>query len=199
MRRVRVKASKSNKAAGGLRMAALIVTGALLLAGCGSSDPDPKSASQRTGKRTETSSALRPDMVAAVSSSKTPGNVELRFTIPERPQIGQRTEIELSLVPTVELERLVARFQVPEGLEVVSGSETSRVDRPPPGVEISHTLVVVPKADGIFNITAVVLTDSATESVSRTFSIPLIAGAGLPDAPAEAPRTTPAPAASRPK
>jgi hypothetical protein len=138
-------------------------------------------------------------MVAAVSSSKTPGNVELRFTIPERPQIGQRTQIELSLIPTVELERLVARFQVPDGLELVSGSETPRVDRPAPGAEISHTLVVVPKSDGIFNITAVVLTDSATESVSRTFSIPLIAGAGLPEAPPEAPPTNPAPAASRQK
>ena len=36
-----------------------------------------------------------------------------------------------------------------------------------------------PRRDGIYNVTAVVLSDSATESVARTYSIPLIAGAGL--------------------
>jgi len=171
-------------------MAALIMTGALMLAGCGSSDP--ATGAGKNSKR-GASAPVRPDMVAAVSSSKTPGNVELRFNIPERPVIGQRTEIQLSLTPNVELERLVARFQAPEGLELVAGAETARLDRPAPGVEISHTLTVIPKSDGIFNITAVVLTDTATDSLTRTFSIPVIAGAGLPEAPPAAP----APASSQ--
>jgi translocon-associated protein (TRAP) beta subunit len=191
MRPVRPKASNSNRASG-VRVAILIVSGVLMLAGCGSSESDGAKAGGKDPGKTSAGvpKTARPDMVAAVSSSKAPGNVELRFNIPERPLVGQRTEIQLSLVPTVELERLVARFQVPEGLELVSGAETPRIDRPPPGNEISHTLVVIPKADGIFNITAVVLTDTPTDSVSRAFSIPLIAGAGFPEAP---PPTSPPP------
>jgi hypothetical protein len=186
--------SKLNVMVGGAWTAALIVTSALVLAGCGSSEPDTASTTQKSAKPGAARNG-RPDMVAAVSSSKTPGNVELRFSIPQRPLIGQRADIQLSLTPSVELERLVARFQVPEGgLELVAGAETPRIDHPPPGVEISHTLTIVPKADGIFNITAVVLTDSATESVTRTFSIPVIAGAGFSEAPP--PAGTPPP--SRP-
>jgi hypothetical protein len=157
---------------------------ALTLPGCGSSEPETAAGGGKPGTQTKAPTA-RPDMVAAVSATRggAPGNVELRFNIPDRPTIGQPTTIQLSLTPAVELERLLARFQVPEGVELVSGAETPRFDRPTPGVEITHTLTVIPKADGIFNITAVVLADSPTDSVARTFSIPLIAGAGLPEAP----------------
>src|SRR5262245_34527098 len=183
MRRNRPNGSKYKSVAGGL--VALIVIGALGLAGCGSSEPESAASSRKSAGKVATAPRTgQPDMVTAVSRSKTPGNRELRFNIPQRPRIGEPAEIQLVLTPAVELERLVARFQVPEGLELVSGAEMPRVDRPTPGVDISHTLTVVPKSDGIFNITAVVLTDSPTESVSRTFSIPLIAGAGLPEAPA---------------
>lgn len=182
MRRVTRSASRFTIASGVARVMALIVTGTLMLGGCGSSDPDP--AATGGGKPgPKTARTQQPDMVAAVSSSKFPGNVELRFNIPQRPVIGQPTEILLSLIPSVELERLVARFQASEGLQVVSGAEMALVERPTPGVEITHKLTVVPKADGIFNITALVLTDSPTESVSRTFSIPLIAGSGFPEPP----------------
>lgn len=163
---------------------------ALLVGGCGSSEPEAGSANNpkaNTGARPP-----RADTVAAVSSSKAPAAVDLRFVIPEAPVVGQPLAIQLTLIPTVELERLVARFQVPEGLELVSGAETGRLDKPAPGAEISHTLTVRPKADGIYNITAVVVTDSATESVARTFSIPLIAGAGFPELPPAA-NASPAP------
>jgi hypothetical protein len=125
-------------------------------------------------------------MVAAVSNSKSRSTVDVRFAIPERPVVGQPVEIQLSLTPSVELERLVARFQVPEGVQLVSGEETGHHDQPALGAEISHTLTVVPKADGIYNITAVVLTDSDKESIARVYSIPLIAGAGLAELPATA-------------
>ena len=179
----------------GARLAAMamVAMAAVVLGGCGSSGSDSgtggASASTKTG--TKGPKATRPDMVAAVSSSKSPGAVEVRFTIPERPIVGQPLDIQLSLTPSIELERLVAHFQVPEGLQLVSGAETAHYDRPALGTEISHTVTVVPKADGIYNITAVVLTDSDKESIARMFSIPLIAGAGLADLPPTANGTTP--------
>src|SRR5262245_14060815 len=118
MRRIRPKASKSNEVVDGSRVAAWIAASVLLLAGCGSSESEPGAAGKPSAKAAAAAKNLRPDMVSAVSSSKTPGNVELRFNIPDRPAIGQRMEIQLSLIPTVEIERLVARFQVPDGLEL---------------------------------------------------------------------------------
>ena len=44
---------------------------------------------------------------------------------------------------------------------------------------VRHTLRILPKRDGIFVVSAVVSVDTASESLSRTFSIPLIAGQGL--------------------
>ena len=171
---------------------AIVAIAVVALGGCGFSGSDSgtgASASTPKGARAAHQIA-RPDMVAAVSSNKSPGAVEVRFTIPERPIVGQPLDIQLSLTPSIELERLVARFQVPEGVQLVSGAETGH-DRPAIGTEISHTLTVVPKADGIYNITAVVLTDSDKASIARTFSIPLIAGAGLADLPPTANDTTP--------
>jgi hypothetical protein len=175
MPRVRLDFGKARITAIAVGMAA-----GLALIGCGSSDSE-EGGGGATKKITRTPSVARPDMVAAVSSSKLPGAVALRFAIPQRPVVGQRVEIQLSLTPSVPLERLVAHFQAPEGLELVSGAETRLVGRPTLGDEISHTLTVIPRSDGIFNITAVVLTDSATESLARTFSIPVIAGAGVPE------------------
>lgn len=181
MRRITRNASRL-RVVPGRTAVTLAVAAALLLSGCGSSESE-QAAGGKPKAATNAAVTARPDMVAAVSSTKTPSIVELRFNIPERPTIGQPAQIQFSLTPSVDLERLVARFQVPEGLELVSGAETARMDHPTPGAEITHTLTVIPKTDGIFNITAVVLTDTSTESVARTFSIPLIAGSGLSEAP----------------
>jgi hypothetical protein len=46
---------------------------------------------------------------------------------------------------------------------------------------------ILPKRDGIFALTAVVSFTSANLDSSRTFSIPVIAGEGLPDQVAKGP------------
>jgi hypothetical protein len=40
-------------------------------------------------------------------------------------------------------------------------------------------VTIVPQHNGIFYVTAVVLTDSSDDTFARTFSIPVIAGEGL--------------------
>lgn len=122
-------------------------------------------------------------MVAAVSTGKEAGLVSMRFALAKRPKVGEPVDVEISLVPSTPLERLFARFQAAEGLQIVSGGQTEQLENAPAGVPIGHKVTVQANADGIFYITAVVLADSAKESVSRTFSIPLIAGEGIPAAP----------------
>jgi hypothetical protein len=167
---------------GTARWAAFVLAAALGLAACGSSDPDPNATTPTSGKH-KTRPAGAPDMVAAVSASKTPGPVEVKFALAARPEVGQPVDIRIVLTPKVELERLYARFQPSEGLELVKGGEIRQIEHPAVGTDIEHTVTLTPKADGIFNLTATVISDSSTESVSPVYSIPIIAGEGLPELP----------------
>jgi hypothetical protein len=158
---------------------------ALILAGC-DSQPDP-TASTSTAKavRKAPSNGGDVDMVAAFSATRgQPGLVDLKFKLEKRPVAGEPVDIDLALIPTVELERLFARFQAADGLQIMSGAESEHFEHPAMGTPVTHKITVTPKTDGIFYITAVVLADSDKESVARTFAIPLIAGQGLTESPA---------------
>lgn len=167
----------------------LLVTATLI--GCESSEPGP--AANGSAGEPAKSKGSRPaaDMVAAVSTSKTPGPVEVHFALSGKPTVGQPVEIRFSIAPVTELDRLFARFQASEGLEVVKGAETQHYDRPTVGTPLTHSVTLIPKADGIFNVTATVAADSPKDSETRIYSIPVIAGEGLPELPA-------APAAAAP-
>jgi hypothetical protein len=168
---------------GTARWAAFVLTAAVGLTGCGSSEPDPTATTSSSGN----SKTARPegpaDMVAAVSASNTPGTVDVKFALSGRPEVGKPVDLRLALTPTIELERLYARFQPSEGLQLVKGGETGQIEHPALGAHIPHTVTLTPKADGIYYVTATVISDSSTQSVSRVYSIPIIAGAGLPELP----------------
>jgi hypothetical protein len=177
----------------GLRPAAALCAAfaaTLMLTACESSDdagdaggnsaPVSKPAANRPVK------SASADMVTAVSA-KGGGMVELGFAIQKRPKVGEPVEIEFAITPSVDLERVFARFQAAEGLQIVSGAETDHLEKPAKGVPVSHVVTLLPKTDGIFYVTAVVLADSDKESVARTFTVPLIAGQGLTELPAAPP------------
>jgi hypothetical protein len=152
------------------------------LAACGSSESDTAAATPGAPKQ-KAAVPARLDMVAAVTAGRTPGAVDVKFALSQRPEVGKPVDIQLALTPTIELDRLYARFQPSEGLDLVSGAETGQLERPAIGTEVAHKVRVTPKADGIFTVTVTVISDSPTESVSRIYSIPIIAGAGLSEAP----------------
>jgi len=78
----------------------------------------------------------------------------------------------------------------------VDGGQIPAADRPPEGVSIAHTIRVLPKRDGIFTLSAVLTVDSAGQSNRETYSIPIIAGSGMPDLPTKP--ATPASSAGSP-
>jgi hypothetical protein len=165
-----------------LGAATLSVALAVLVAaaGCNSSDPSAAEMSSGAKKAAKVARNGRPDMVAAVSTGRVASPVDVRFAITQRPTVGQPLDIEVALTPSQDLELVFARFQVVDGLELVKGTETERREHPHPGEPISHVVTVLPKADGIFYLTATVLTDTDTASFTRTFYIPIISGNGLP-------------------
>ncbi len=162
------------------------LTAALMLTGCEPEDPNAQLTTSSTSANRAPKSAAG-DMVAAVSAKPGAGMVELGFAIQKRPKVGEPVQIEFAITPSIDLERVFARFQAAEGLQIVSGAETEHLEHPAKGVPVSHTVTILPKTDGIFYVTAVVLADSDKRSVARTFTVPLIAGQGLTELPAAPP------------
>ena len=156
---------------------------ALAVSGCGSSGESGTGAAPANKSPPGAKAPGRPqsdNMVAAVSATKGGPPVEVKFELRERPQVGQPVDIDIAVLPvSPNLERVHAIFQAGDGLDLVSGGETAPIEKPADGVPIRHILRILPKRDGIFVVSAVVSVDTASESLSRTFSIPLIAGQGL--------------------
>jgi len=160
------------------------------VAGCGSGDKPaagparaggPKSHAQSKPAPAKTGEAALADMVAAVSSGKA-GPVELKFALPSRPEVGQVMDLDVAVVPRDPVpESLSVSFQVAEGLDIVDGSQLERVDKLVDGTPIRHVVRILPKRDGIFALTAVVSFSESNQDWTRTFSIPVIAGEGLPE------------------
>jgi hypothetical protein len=165
------------------------VAAALVLAfsGCGSTAESNAASHGRKNlakPKTSVDPARREplDMIAAVSSAKTGPPVQLKFELRGRPEIGQPLDVDVAVIPdSPTVERVYAKFQGGDGLELLDGSDLLPVEKPAQSIPIRHTIRLLPKRSGIFTLNATVGVDSGTESVSRAFAIPVIAGEGLPE------------------
>ena len=157
-----------------------------LLAGCGSSSgsgTDPatsKSKKTHTQVATDSGERATADMVAGVSPSKAGTPVALKFELRELPQPGQLLDVDIAILPGAPaINRIYGKFQGAEGLDLVEGGELPSIDKPTMGSIIRHVVRVLPKQDGIFTVSATISVDVADDSISRTYSIPVIVGDGL--------------------
>jgi hypothetical protein len=155
-----------------------------LLAGCGSSSGSgaATSKSKKVHTQVSTDSAGRPaeDMVAGVSLAKAGPPVALKFELREPPQVGQLLDVDIAVLPGAPvINRIYAKFQGAEGLELVEGGALPAIDKPAMGSIIRHVVRLLPKQDGVFTVSATVSVDLADDSITRTYSIPVIVGDGL--------------------
>jgi len=107
-------------------------------------------------------------MVAAVSAGKGGPPVGLRFEVRSTPNAAA-------------IDHLEGKIQGGENLSVVEGGAIPAVEKPAQGTVIRHVVRLLPKRDGIFIVTAAVNVDLGTDSITRTFTIPVIVGDGLPE------------------
>jgi hypothetical protein len=166
--------------------AVAMMVGLGLLGGCGSSSGSgADSAASRAKKahtQVSTDPAERPaaDMVAGVSPSKAGTPVSLKFELREPPQAGQLLDVDIAILPGVPaINRIYGKFQGGEGFDLVEGGELHAIDKPAVGSIIRHVVRILPKQDGIFTVSATVSVDLADDSLTRTYSIPVIVGDGL--------------------
>jgi hypothetical protein len=154
------------------------------LVGCGSSSDSTSKSDTRKKAHTHVSvdPATRPiaDMVSGVSGGKSGPPVELKYELREPPEAGQMLDVDVAVVAdSPSINRLIGKFQGAPGLDVIDGADLAAVEKPAPGTVFRHLIRVLPKEDGIFTVTAAVSVDLVNGSMTRTFSIPVIVGAGL--------------------
>jgi hypothetical protein len=167
--------------------AALLI--AALLGGCGSSHEDTPAtrAATRAKKALNPQDVLARSLVGAATSVK-PGSspipVLVKFALLGRPDVAQPVDIDLAIVPTASnLDRISGKVEGEEGLELVGSGELEPADKPVENTPIERTIKVLPKKNGIYLLTAVVSVDMGGQISTQSYSIPVIAGTGIPDLP----------------
>jgi hypothetical protein len=160
----------------------------LCLYGCGSSKESDAANTSKLASNASKKQVVEPgkrapgDMVAAVSAGKGGPPVGLKYELRSSPQAGQPLDLDFAILPDAQsIERINAKFQGSDGLDLVEGGDLAAVDKPAQGSVIRHIVRVLPKQDGIYTVTAAVSVDLASDSITRTFTIPLIVGEGLPE------------------
>jgi hypothetical protein len=173
---------------------------AALLAACGEKAPESAPQSTQTtaanqkdaGGDTAGAGEEAKDMVAGVTLDSKPGApVDLKFKLGSRPEAGQTLAITLALYPRANTDAMRATFIATEGLSVTPSSGPAEFSKVQSGSVYHYTLNVVPREDGIYYVSVIVLMELANGAEVRTFNIPVIVGA--PDA--VKPAAKPAPAA----
>lgn len=118
-------------------------------------------------------------MVEAVGPSGAQAPVELRFSIRNRPQVGQEDEVDYALIPQAQgLEAIRLVFGALNGLQVVSHGPALAAIKPATGVPIFGSVTVRPVKAGLFTLTAAVAVETPGQSAVWPFSIPVITGEG---------------------
>jgi hypothetical protein len=167
----------------GWLLAALVAAG---LSACGSSDKQGgvgallhgQSAKDKHPAATVADSTA--DMSGAVSATKGPSPVNVKFQMSDRPQPGQPFNVDFVMIPDSTVQLLGAKFEGDDGLTVVSGDQVTPREKPTPNVPIRHSVTVLAKTDGIYTVTATLMVATDGDSKPRVFSIPVISGNGLP-------------------
>jgi len=149
-----------------------------LAVGCGhGADPAPGASGQaarlnsaRAGTRGDA------DLVSAVSAAGATTPVGLKFGLAAPPRVGQALRIDLVLAQQsgLDIDSLLLSLQPGDGLAIES-ERSFEFQSPPPGATQRMAVTVRAQQPGLLSLGATVLVATASGSVTRSFSIPLIA------------------------
>jgi hypothetical protein len=190
---------------GSMRALVFASLSAALLVACG--DSPSESANGTTTKapsKLPKGDDLPPEMVAAVPAGKASTPITVHFALGSAPEVNKPLPVEIAIVPRQDFAAVNAAFEGVEGLPLTSGDSLTPAASPKSNSIIKHQLVLLPKAEGVYMITATVDTESATDGgVTRVFSLPIIVAAPKPAeasaaVPAAKPAATSKPAAPAP-
>ncbi|HEX6638656.1 MAG TPA: hypothetical protein VF033_13445 [Steroidobacteraceae bacterium] len=173
---------------------------AILAGACASACDDapparPAGDASPSARPAKAESPVPPNMVAAVSASKTSSVLGVHFALESAPVVGKPLGVDILVVPHREFTTLRVNFETPEGLILATGDRFAVSSGIKAETAYSHKLVIQPQQEGVYLITVGVETVSEDGSVTRIYSIPLIVyGANAEPRPAATPAAAAAPA-----
>jgi hypothetical protein len=170
--------------ASGTAIAAVVALTAMLAA-CGHSAQQARSQqaqghSQNGAAAAKASgSAEDADMVAAVSPGGSTPPIAMKFRLAGRPVVGMPVQLVVELIPAADaaIEHIHASFQPGEGLQLQTDRSVD-INDPRAGEALLRELTLVPQQPGVLSLTATIEIDLVSGSIARTYSIPVVAGAG---------------------
>ena len=149
-----------------------------LLGGCDRrADPrQPTGRSPRLSAAAAAAASAEAELVSAVGAAGATAPMSLRFRLPEPPRVGQPLHIELVLTqdPGLDIDSLQVFLRPGDGLAVDS-DRNFEFQSPAPGATQRMAVTVRAEQPGLLSLGAVVQIGTANASLTRTFSIPLIA------------------------
>jgi hypothetical protein len=155
----------------------------LALTGCGE-DPEPATAgapaptaATKPAPANDAEEATR-GMVSGVAPGRAADAVvDLKFDLKSRPEVGKPLAIDIALLPKVASEVMNVTYLASEGLTVQTSTTPSKYEHVQSGSVYRHQATVVPKEEGVFSLSAIVMVQTAAGDVTRAFSIPVVVGA----------------------
>jgi hypothetical protein len=162
---------------------AMLLAMTALVSACGQSSRDASDTHAKHAGKAVTSeppkpaSGIDPDMVNAVSAagaSTTP--ISMKFKLGGRPLVMTPLQLTLLVIPSsdVTVNHIHVSFQPSDGLQLQSERALDLTDLTP-GTPVQQEITLLPQQSGVLSLNATVLVDTDSQSISRTYSIPLIA------------------------
>jgi hypothetical protein len=147
-----------------------------LVQACDESPPEREKspAASAARPRTDRDSPVPPEMVAAVSASRSSLIIGVHFALGAQPAVGKPLPVDIAVLPHQPFASVKAHFDGPDGLKVTSGREMPAQIAVDAGKLLSHKLVLEPSRDGLHMVTAAVETESEEGTITRIYSIPVI-------------------------
>jgi hypothetical protein len=167
---------------------------ACLLVACGEAPPEGQQGPNPTEKKAPAPKVanIAADMVAAVSAGKAASAISLHFALRAPPTVNQALPVDIAIVPHRNFNSVRVHFESREGLSTTVGEDFAPKANVESEVALTHQLVLLPKSEGMFMVTASVETEGDDGNVTRIYSIPVIVAAASSPKPPAAPANTPA-------
>jgi len=154
----------------------VVLIAVVQLCACGRDTPQTALGTRQASKAHAVADPDQADLVSAVSSAGSVDPVNLKFRVPEPPRVGQPVHVQLVLEQQqgLDITHMLVSLQAQDGLDIESNRS---IEFEAPAVGATQHMVVDLRArqDGLLNLTATVLVDAGNTSLTRNFSIPLIA------------------------
>lgn len=157
--------------------------------------PAPKPASQGNAAPSPASKEAQvpSNMVAAVSAGRSASMIGLHFALEAVPTVGKPLPVAIAIVPHRPFTSVRALFEAPEAVILATGNQFAQQVNVKAESVLAHKILLQPKQEGVFLVTAAVETEGEDGTVTRIYSIPVIvhSAAPAPEAPAAAPPANP--------